>query len=685
MTQQKAHRDGYGNILDAWSPPKGAGVPVGCIATSYTFSPVFFEEECLARFLQLETDVQENSSLYLIEREEKLCQAKCAALVDQHHCRGSRSMRWDLLSARVPGRIMHAKVSLLAWSKLVRVLVSSANLTEDGYRRNQEVFGLLDYYSGSHAPLECLKETVSFLRNAGKFSEHSSENPSPALLRWNEFLNQVFRISGDWGLKSQQKLPVQVHGVFTGPGRKNYFDRLNNLWPGNSSPNKTSVYSPFFDSNDARNRPAETLWKNLRQRGKAEVHYYVTAEEVQGEDALLIHAPETLRSAEPQGRSKISTEFSRILLDQIRPFHAKGMWFEDDRWAVYTIGSSNFTSPGLGLTTKKNVEANLAYIVDGARNKTVLRQLGKSWPDEEAIDLDHLKILWQPQGDVDEDSTGMDVQLPIEFSNVIYKVDDKSKAWIIFIIQGTPPGRWMLLTDDEKVFYSESRWKTQGKPIETEIAWEEDRAPSGFWVKWRSKEGRAWWPVNVESTASLPPPEDLRDLPLEILISILTSARPLHLAMREYIKRKSRGGDSYQVEEITDPHARVDVSNYLLQRTRRVSWALGGLRSRLERPAVNVQSLEWRLRGPVGVTALAEALSREAYSKDEKVFLLTELMLELARVEPQTTQGCLPKKTIRKHIRTVMEEIRDLIDADTHKASRDMKSYVRMVRKSVEI
>ena len=96
-------KPGYGKLLDAWVAPDDAGDPVGCLATSFTFSPVFFEEECLARFLQLESDPTEDGPVYLVEREEKLAQVTCAAaLVDQHHCRGSRSLRWDLLSARMP-------------------------------------------------------------------------------------------------------------------------------------------------------------------------------------------------------------------------------------------------------------------------------------------------------------------------------------------------------------------------------------------------------------------------------------------------------------------------------------------------------------------------------------------------------------------------------------------------------
>jgi hypothetical protein len=58
--------------------------------------------------------------------------------------RGLRSLRWDLPAARLPAGILHAKVSLLLWTNAARMIVASANLTDDGYRRNPEVFGVLD-------------------------------------------------------------------------------------------------------------------------------------------------------------------------------------------------------------------------------------------------------------------------------------------------------------------------------------------------------------------------------------------------------------------------------------------------------------------------------------------------------------------------------------------------------------
>ena len=95
MKKSQATRSGAGKLLNAWSSPDDAGDPIGCVATSFTFDAGFFEEECLARFLALEMDATEAPTAYLIEREEKLSQVVCAAvLVDQHHARGTRSLRW---------------------------------------------------------------------------------------------------------------------------------------------------------------------------------------------------------------------------------------------------------------------------------------------------------------------------------------------------------------------------------------------------------------------------------------------------------------------------------------------------------------------------------------------------------------------------------------------------------------
>jgi hypothetical protein len=659
------NRPGYGKLLDAWIAPDNAGDPVGCVATTFTFTPALFEEECLARFLQLESDPTEDGPAYLVEREEKLAQLTCAAaLVDQHHCQGSRSLRWDLLPARMPpATLLHAKVSLLFWSRLIRIIIASANLTEDGYRRNQEVFGVVDFKPEGESPLSCLRETVEFLRQAALRSQVASDFPSPALGRWNALLDRAIRDGRQWGLPDEEtrRGAVRVRALFSGPGYPDLFDALRKLWPGGSPPGYAAVVSPFFDRPDLPSQPASELWGVLRQRGEATVEFYVEAEDVPGQTTVFLRAPKSLLDAHP-GRATATTHFHRVLIPPERPLHAKGIWLEDERWTVYAIGSSNFTRLGTGLGKASNLEANLVYVVDADRNWQAKTLLDTAFPEGEQIDLSD-DVMWKPRTGESEDEVGEEVLLPKAFADAVYNCDARNRATVTLSIVSEPPTGWELVTDgDDKRYVSEGKWQAQDRPASWTLPWETERPPSGFWVRWTGSVGSAWWPVNVLSGNALPPPTELKDLPLEVLISILSSARPLHRVLGEYLRRRAREkhGDGAG-KPVVDPHKRVDTSRFLLQRTRRISWALNALRERLERPAVTLEFLRWRLHGPVGVLALAKALEREAQSDEEKAFLISELILELARVNPQSTPGCLPPAQHMAEIRALIPELKSLV------------------------
>ena len=149
--------------------------------------------------------------------------------------------------------------------------------------------------------------------------------------------------------------------------------------------------------------------------------------------------------------------------------------------------------------------------------------------------------------------------------------------------------------------------------------------------------------------------------------------------MRDYLRRRKREKQNGDDGPIVDPHKRVDTSQFLLQRTRRISWALNALRERLERPVVTLEFLRWRLRGPVGVMALAEALVRESKSNEETAFLISELALELARAKPEAAQGCLAPEKHVAEIREVIGELRSLLPEGSLKEPENLRRYVDSV------
>lgn len=633
----------------------------------------------------MQSDAVEDGPIYVIEREEKLAEVQCvSALVDAHHCRGQRSLRWDLLAARVPGAILHAKVSVLWWQHCLRLIIASANLTEDGYRRNREIFAVMDYVLGGEAPLSVLDSVLKFLREAGTYAESSDVNPSPAISRWNGFLTSVRATARDWGSGTEQvgKKAPRLYPVLTGPGRESALDQVRTLWP-EGVPDDAIVTSPFFDPPEIPNKPAMELWRILRQRGEASVTYFLTAEEISGIDAFFVHAPETLLHAQPQRpscRTYVGTiaEHDEEEAGGFRQLHMKSIWLAGNDWYGHLIGSGNFTSAGLGLSTRPNLEAGLFFLVSKSGNSDVARLLLDGLPDGDVFDPD-TEIKWSPKSIEGEDVPDETIlPLPPAFSQAIYSRENGS-ATVTLIFKGKPPAGWIIYkaTDSDDVLLCEEEWKTGGEAEKVELIWEQEMAPSGLEVSWKGANGRAWWPVNVDRAASLPPPEELSDLPLDLLISILTSARPLHQVMKEWEKRRTGKKFRTSINEIYDPHKHVDTSGFLLQKTYRVSAALTGLRQRLERPAASAESLAWRLRGPVGVFAVAKAIEKEARSDDECAFLLAELALEVLRAEPNASAGYLPVSDVAAELKKVAGELKEMACERLSAAAGTMKNYVQ--------
>ncbi|PKN67825.1 MAG: hypothetical protein CVU57_01020 [Deltaproteobacteria bacterium HGW-Deltaproteobacteria-15] len=669
-------KQGYGKLLAAWEPPDAAGDPVGCIATTFTFSPVFFEEECLGRFLGLETHPAEDGPLYLVEREEKLSQVICAAaLVDQNHCKGFRSLRWDLLSARLGSGFLHAKVSLLHWSEFVRVIVTSANLTDDGYRRNQEIFGILEFQPGmKEAPTECLKGIIDFLREAATYVNPRHTKVNPAVGRLQALLDKASATVQTWGTLETRRRSgeIGIAAVLTGPGRPSAFEQLRSLWPPGSPPDLAEVVSPFFDEGIGPNRPAKELWGLLRQRGEATVTFDLVAEKIEGEETMRIRAPENLLKAGPSNRPGVSTEIRQLQLEGTRPLHAKALWMSNASWVAYMVGSSNFTSAGYGIRKAPNLEANLVYLARYDSDRSLFKALRHSFPPARPFDGD-AQLKWDPIQDGDQASSGV-VLLPAAFGAAIYSADKDGKHQVELELLGAPPKGWeILIEDSHQVFYSEQEWVGSGSPANILLAWAHKRPPSGFSVRWTDSAGEAWLPVNISLPTDLPPPDELRELPLEVLIDILTSARPLHQAMKGWLSRKN--GPTPGVDQIGDPHKRVDTSAFLLQRTRRISRALTGLRDRLERPFPTMANLHWRLYGPVGVRAVAEAILKEGRSEEEKVFLLAELALELSRVKPASTPGSLDPAILKQEIRNIVKELKTQVIDRSLESIPSLKRY----------
>ena len=192
-----------------------------------------------------------------------------------------------------------------------------------------------------------------------------------------------------------------------------------------------------------------------------------------------------------------------------------------------------------------------------------------------------------------------------------------------------------------------------------------DPLPPYLEVRWTDATGTevtATWPANVTDRAALPPPSELANLPVEVLLAALASSRPLPVAVEHELRQRATALGTGDLDVALDPHKRFDDSRTLLRRTRRASLALWRLGERLARPAASVDTVRWRLHGPVGPLAIADGLveanDHGRLLPGEPHFLIAELALTIAGVDWDSVLGGEHRRAVRSEVLEVVAELR---------------------------
>lgn len=659
-------------LLDLWRGEDDFGRPLGCVTTSFTFDAELFEEQCLARFLSIQSNPNETAKAYLIEREEKLAQCFACVLVDGAHAAPDRSLRWHMLPVTLPsGGVLHAKVTLLAWEKRIRCLIGSANLSEPAYRRNQEVMAALDFSDHENPAPNVLAQCVAFLNSVRRFAPgfaRTAGGPQAALA---DFLSSIEQRAQS--LPMADRAEAECVLVPLVPGGDTVIDQLRALWPG-PRPDRAWALSPFFDEDQKASTTAAALAGLLTTRGTRRLCITAPGRTL-SDGTMRIDAPDALKtSSHPSLEHAFSAVRQRIDIEgreEERPLHAKSIWLEREGRALYMLGSSNFTAAGLGLHPRHNIELNLAYLIRDCGSRFG-RLCAQSWPEEtELDDLDHVQFLSDRA--IDSGDASDTPALPAAFGLALFCLDAAGPRLELEIGPSAPAAFEIRSKGDASLLDSKG-WVGRGQPSTVMVPWESRRPPSALEVRWQDSDGRecrAPWVINVADTSALPAPDELGNLSLAELIEILTSARPLHEVVLGILKRReSSGGSGTEVE--VDPHKKVDTSQFLLRRMRRVAQALEGMRARLQQPMAFIETLRWRLHGPIGPIALAKRLAVD--DPDGAAFMIAEVAATLRSVDWQPIAP-LRDRDIRPQVNETLEALHRLAVQASAPAS--LVSYVK--------
>lgn len=644
-----------GAILDLWRPPQHAGEAVGCLATTFTFDPGLFDEQCLGRFLEIESEPDREDVAFLLERETRLGGVYAGVLVDHRQAGVEHSLRWDVLPVRFRAGKQHAKLSLLVWTNHVRIIVASANLTEAGYRFNQEVAASIEL-GPETIEREILAQTISFLRTLLRFVP-SHTGRLATLQRAESFLQQTEELVDQWRPARRRWLRQQL--VFTlptvepdQPPRSTLEEVINACRRRGASPNSASVASPFFDLNDESSRVLAALCKSMARGDSRKLSFCVPA--IRDADPAAtprLAAPKALflTPANYQGEVIMKMLPERDSEKNRRPWHAKMLALRNNSYSALMIGSSNFTCAGMGVGPYRNAEANLLNIVDFDRSlNNEAKQLEALWPDMDiVIDPDSAEWLG-PQPELEEEERSVTHLLPSGFLSATYRAGDKRQIILSFNTERLPE-EWQIYAcaPTERELLSTTEWYEYGSPSMIELSWKEVQPPHRLLVKWSGEE--AFWTINVEDAKALPAPAQLENMTADDMLMILAAVDP-SAAFRAWAKHQQSGLDfDPDLDSATpidlDPLRSYDLQTTFLHRVRRRARVLAEIRRKLEQPVYGRQALDWRLRGLLGVQPLADRLVREVVNADsfvgEGLLTLADFLILLREVDYSPANGSL--------------------------------------------
>jgi hypothetical protein len=656
---------GRGKLLEAWEPPVDAGDPVGVVASTFTFDAGFFEEELLARFLAMETSVDDGRP-YLVEREERLGRALAVVLADRRHVSRSTTLAWDLLPVPVPrGASQHAKVAVLAWEKLIRVVIGSANLTKPAYRSNVECFAHFDFHADGVVPRAFLTDTLAFLRRMTEAVPDPEGDDSPRQ-RALGLLRSIRRLARRLQLPASPPKNVVVPvPVFLEPERGDgVLTQMGDHWGGPAGPNEVWLMAPFWTEAAAGAPDAllDAVVAQMGPRGDREVVLLAPGEELQ-EEGWCIQLPVGYEEAE---LPRVDVGFNPIPAqqgDNQRPLHAKGIWWgrfvgKECRREALLIGSSNMTQSGLGLGgAPRNYEANVLYVT--RKDKAAARWFDAAWPHYEAPD--EVRAIGGAGAAADE-GTGVP-PVPVFFGWAALQ----GQSVRVGLGDGDEPPEWTLAVDGTPVRYERARYHEEDRPavVTLPLPAGDGAPPTLVRVVWHTDEARyeGVLPINALGNAERSRPGLWGDIDIDTLLDLLASGGSTWRALAKALRRQNKEG-ARRLPADTDPHGKVDTSRFLVQRMRRISRALDGLHERLARPVHSRASLAWRFDGPLAPARLAALLCESVADFEEQRFLLAELALTVRRAQRKATAPGLKRAAVDAAFDAAVQALRAMVEGD---------------------
>jgi hypothetical protein len=637
-------------LMDFMRPLDSNGALHSALLSTYGLSlsdPPFFDQDFLPTLLGL-GGVRDRGYSSPANVERRLGQIYCGILCDARAlAQGGRpSLRVDVMP--VAYQLHHAKVVLIHCERVVRLVISSANLTHDGFRRNRETAVVLDFREGSHlAPSILADFAAEWLARVGSLATED----------FRRALGEAADAAQRWKPLRTSEPTVRI---LWGGGQIPLWQRFLDVWPQGEPIREWQISSPFWPSPGETQTPFDVFSRVLNERGAnvgdAKLTLFALAD-APGPGGRPYFPYALVDQLAKRGFEPADATICPVRLDafetglpdgkaeDLRPLHAKWILLRGEYTSLLLIGSANFTRRGLGVVNNP-VHANIEVCVMLSGTNKVLPTEGivppvatdgiVKWCDCRSQDLaiPQLEIELEPWPTF---ISGIELEVRWEMEPIsgVLRITcpivaDFSLAWE---------------KDDELLpltFGPRSSDGVHACPLdETQIA--SVLLRRRIVVRWDEPLRKSYFPINIASDSKQGLPAVLGQDPTEQDLIDYFHGRIDEGDLTGTLEGRTRlDGDSESSSQIQQPPGR-ELQNYVM---REFLEGLYGMENILRDSTYSPRAFEQALLGEFSPVRLAHETQR-AFASGRRTataaaFQLLELLRIIENLSPRVGEECDP-------------------------------------------
>lgn len=367
-------------LIDRLVAKSHHGPRLGLLGTTYELAPEFFETDFLPTLLELGAwDDRSWSSRIAVEKA--LADLEAAVILTDAHCYRGRphSLRVDIQPVDVgPGAKLHAKVLLVLHDQAVRLIVGSANLTENGYRKNREVAAVIDVTYKEPSASNLISDAIrGFETVLGSWVNDSA----------GHILSSTQERLDSWS--SGNSGDEQEWFVWSGGDVQLWREYLKR-WPSDEIIERITIVSPFWSAEESAG-PISLFMKAVSDAGampSSGMELRLLTEARAGVDGVYVpsfgagipHVPGEIKglraTAHAVDPSVSPDEIQMEGFAATRALHAKVVLLEGKNTALAYMGSANFSRHGWGFGRGiANIEAGIVVRRAGKQRQMLAKLL----------------------------------------------------------------------------------------------------------------------------------------------------------------------------------------------------------------------------------------------------------------------------------------------------------------------